>query len=315
MQKLMKRALCVLVCALLLAGLALPALAGEAGNSLTVSFKEGEKAFKDARFSLYRVADGRFKLVGDFEGCSADVSNTKQDNSEWLDVARQLKFYASSNGLTPLKAEKTDADGKASFTKLEDGLYLIVGAYYDVGRVRYCPTAYLLYLVNGAAEESLVKFDKWCLPDPPTPVPVPVPVRDTTEHKVLKVWDDNDNAAERPGSITIRLLRDGEVYDTVTLTAENGWRYSWDELPRYDNKGFEYDWSAQELPVNGYTVLVSDEGITSVITNTREMPAPEIEVEPELPNTGLLWWPVPVLFMAGLVLVAVGLAVRKKNKA
>jgi len=33
-----------------------------------------------------------------------------------------------------------------------------------------------------------------------------------------------------------------------------------------------------------------------------------------LPQTGQLWWPVPVLLLAGLVLVVVGLARRKEDK-
>lgn len=41
---------------------------------------------------------------------------------------------------------------------------------------------------------------------------------------------------------------------------------------------------------------------TKVTTTTRK-----------LPQTGQLWWPVPVLALAGLVLVAIGLRLRKKD--
>lgn len=37
--------------------------------------------------------------------------------------------------------------------------------------------------------------------------------------------------------------------------------------------------------------------------------------EPELPYTGVLWWPVPVLFAAGAVLVAIGAVKKKKHNS
>ncbi|MGI6177581.1 MAG: SpaA isopeptide-forming pilin-related protein [Eubacterium sp.] len=36
--------------------------------------------------------------------------------------------------------------------------------------------------------------------------------------------------------------------------------------------------------------------------------------EPELPNTGQLWWPVPILLGAGAVLIAAGIVILKKAK-
>lgn len=53
---------------------------------------------------------------------------------------------------------------------------------------------------------------------------------DTIERKVLKVWRDDGNEEKRPEQIVVQLLRDGEVYDTVTLSNDNNWRYTWPEL-------------------------------------------------------------------------------------
>ena len=43
----------------------------------------------------------------------------------------------------------------------------------------------------------------------------------TVRRQVLKVWED-DGTEARPESVTVQLLRNGEVYETVTLSEENG---------------------------------------------------------------------------------------------
>ena len=45
-----------------------------------------------------------------------------------------------------------------------------------------------------------------------------------------------------------------------------------------------------------------------VLTNTSSSEQP-----PELPHTGMLWWPVPVLALSGLLLLAAGLVMRRRQ--
>lgn len=61
----------------------------------------------------------------------------------------------------------------------------------------------------------------------------------------------------------VQLLRDGEVYDTVTLSSDNNWRYTWPELSA------DHHWQVVEHRTpEDYTVLIEREGITFVMTNT-----------------------------------------------
>ena len=58
----------------------------------------------------------------------------------------------------------------------------------------------------------------------------------STKRTVTKTWDDNNNQdRKRPSSVSVELLCDGQVYDTVTLSAANSWRYTWTEIPKYSN--------------------------------------------------------------------------------
>ncbi len=64
--------------------------------------------------------------------------------------------------------------------------------------------------------------------------------------------------------------------------------------------------------MKGYNrpVIVKD-GKIFTITNTCNRP--DTPKGGKLPQTGQLWWPVPVLLLAGLVLVIVGLLRRKED--
>lgn len=133
----------------------------------------------------------------------------------------------------------------------------------------------------------------------------------------MKVWNDAGQEHDRPKKITVQLLKNGEVYDTVILNERNSWRYIWNDLPKYDKNGLPIEWRVVELTPEGYTVSITQESGTFVVTNTPKqpsvMPPTDQPKEPTLPQTGELWWPVPVLAAAGLLLIAAGAG--KKRKA
>ena len=138
-----------------------------------------------------------------------------------------------------------------------------------------------------------------------------MPGGNTIARKVLKIWDDDGNTQNRPEEITVQLLRDGQIYDTVVLSDGNNWRYTWENLDA-DSK-----WTVVEKDVDDrYSVKVTLEGITFVVTNTLPdvPPPPPPENPPHLPQTGQLWWPVPVLMAAGLALVLFGVLRRKGDE-
>ena len=133
----------------------------------------------------------------------------------------------------------------------------------------------------------------------------------------MKVWNDAGQKHDRPEKITVQLLKNGEVYDTVILNERNSWRYIWNDLPKYDKNGLPIEWRVVELTPEGYTVSITQESGTFVVTNTPKQPSvtppTDQPKEPTLPQTGELWWPVPVLAAAGLLLIAAGAG--KKRKA
>lgn len=316
--------------------------------SLTISYQNGNTHLSGARFDIYLVAtmdeSGELTTTEDFAQFNVDIQG---ENAEtWKTLASTLEGYVLRDGLSPVDSGKTSKDGLVSFPTsgktLTQGLYLVLGSRHTQNGYRYDPAPFMVML-PGLDEENDVwiynvtanaKYDSSEIPD--NPDHPDNPDDDTIDRKVLKVWKDDGYENERPEEVIVQLLRNGKVYDTVTLNAKNNWRHTWTNLSD------RYTWTVVEKELECYTVEVIREGITFVVTNTYDedipdeptpvspgTPEPTIPDEPtptgpsipdgptptsptpNLPQTGQLWWPVPLLICAGLLLVVIGLVRRR----
>lgn len=79
---------------------------------------------------------------------------------------------------------------------------------------------------------------------------------------VKKVWVIDDGG-QRPDSVSVQLMRDGEPFgDPVTLNDANDWSYAWNDLESGHN------WTVVELNVpDGFKATVSQSGDTFTIIN------------------------------------------------
>lgn len=127
-----------------------------------------------------------------------------------------------------------------------------------------------------------------------------IPVDETpVERSVLKLWkNDEEHLSERPDSIQAALLKDGEVYEIVTLSEDNDWSYHWSMLEA------GHDWTVVEYTqLDKYTCVVARDGDTFVLVNQYS----------DIPQTGQTWWPVPILLCAGLTCMVVGMIRRRRG--
>ena len=92
----------------------------------------------------------------------------------------------------------------------------------------------------------------------------------------VKKWvGDTEN--DRPDSITVQLYQDGVAYgDSVKLTAANGWKYTWLNLP----EGYTYTAEELFIPEGYYSENIGEliEPDTWQITNTK-IPTTSVSVE------------------------------------
>ncbi len=107
----------------------------------------------------------------------------------------------------------------------------------------------------------------------------------TTSVEVTKSWA-NDQASDRPESVTVNLLNNGTVIDTVKLNEANGWSHVFENLPTSDKQGNAYTYSIAEEEVSGYTSQISGDAVNGfTITNTK-IPTPDKPSGPDTDKPG-----------------------------
>lgn len=228
--------------------------------------------------SLYRVADENYNLVGSFSHYSIDLKQDVQG------AANALENRILMDGIEADASNSSDSSYKASFTGLESGIYLVVGKEVFQDGVFYMPQVSLVSL-SGDLSVDL----KYETSDRPGRI------------HVLKVWK-KDSKKSRPKSIEVCLLRsDGIVVDKVVLNSDNQWSTTWENLSTL------YTYRVMETSVpSGYKESCTREKDTIVLTNTGSDKYRVEKKDEVLPNSGQLWWPVPVLLFVGLVLFGLG---------
>lgn len=228
--------------------------------------------------SLYRVADENYNLVDAFSRYSIDLKQDVQG------AANALENRILIDGIEADACVTSDSVGNASFSGLESGIYLVVGKEVFQDGVFYMPQVSLVSLSGNLSVD--LKYE--------------TSVKPSRIH-VLKVWK-RDNKKSRPKSIEVCLLRsDGIVVDKVILNSDNQWSTTWENLST------SYTYRVMETSVpSGYKESCTREKDTIILTNTGNFTDKVEKKDEVLPNSGQLWWPVPVLLFVGLVLFGLG---------
>ena len=118
-----------------------------------------------------------------------------------------------------------------------------------------------------------------------------------TSIRIKKVWNTG-KSTKAADSVTVQLLREGEVVKTAVLNEENGWTMNYDNMPVSD----AYSIKEKNVP-NGFTATYSQKGYEFTVTNTAA-----------LAQTGQLVWPIPLLTAAGLFFISLGGIIMYKTR-
>lgn len=138
---------------------------------------------------------------------------------------------------------------KITYTITEDA----VNGY--TGKITTDDTGYILSITNTHAPETIRKT-------------------------VTKTWDDgNDRDGIRPTNVKIELYGTDGTRRTQYLTKDNHWSYSFENLPKYQNKGTIILYTIKEEAVDGYTQKSVTTTAGFDLTNTHEIQTADYEVK------------------------------------
>lgn len=269
--------------------------------SMTLSYVHNQTVFPNLKVQVYHIAtvssDFQYTLTADFASTNLTVNGVSSTN-EWDAMRTTLESYVIANGLSADYEYRTDSNGSVKLENLTPGLYFIMpiqfandGAYY------YFDSA--LVALPGLGNDGKWQYDISVKPKPE----IDIPTGDDEEYKVVKLWRDNGHQEKRPSNIDVDIICNGKVVETVVLSAENNWSYSWTA----EDNGDKWQVSERNLP-EGYVMTVEEHTTSFTIINT--IPGtPDIPQTGDTSNTGLY---VMLMCVSGLLLVILGVTAKRK---
>lgn len=276
--------------------------------TLTIAYTYDGTAFPGQTVKLYKVADVsadfQYSLTSAF-ATSDLILNGIQTNGEWDTVRTTLDAYILANNTEPDKTVVTDEVGKANFDALKPGLYFASAVHIQQDDLRCFFTPALIALpgldIDGYWQYQVAVSAK------PGTLP-PIEPGKKTELKVLKLWKGDEGQTDRPNSIEVEIFRNGISYETVVLSEENHWSYSW----TVDADGATWKASEKNTP-SGYTMTVAEKENAFIITNTRLEP---IITPPPLTGDTFNVLPYAVaMFLSGSMMILLGIIGKRKRYA
>jgi hypothetical protein len=317
--------------------------------SLTIHCSYDNQPLTGVNISLYKVADdpnnGEASVTEEFQDYKVDYTELNNGNEE--NLALVLADYAERDHVKPYYSGNTDTTGTLEVDE-EDGLtsgwYLVVEDRLIIDKIAYTSEPFMVALPE-TEEDGTIEYEVQLNPKVRS-----TDTTETVEMQALIIWDDENNDENRPKSVTVQLLKDGEVYDEQELSEENNWSYTWENLDGTSK------WTAVQKGVpDCYTVSVEQNGNTyiflnkyaKIVLNQSEIQSgedpqeetteekstkstskttesssgsseestssPDNSSSTKLPQTGLLWWPVPMMLIFGMLFIIVGLLRHQKG--
>ena len=253
--------------------------------SVTLTEQKQNDPIVGAELSVYYVATVCMNTNGNLSYVYTDSFENSEIDIDDPSLANKLDAYVLEHNVSSIKVT-TDVNGTASCMDLSLGLYFI----RQTGTVEgFAPCTPFMVTVPGKNAEGFV-YDVNASPK--------TEVARLTSITIKKFWN-TDKSTEATDSVTVQLLRNGNVVKTATLNAQNNWQITYDNMPENDA------YSIKEVDVpKGFTASYKQSDYVFTVINTST-----------LIQTGQLMWPIPVLAVSGMLLIAAGIVLfQKKSK-
>ena len=253
-------------------------------GSITIEMKYGSNVIRDMGITIYRVAEAEllsgvllsFSSTSQFSGANINYDEL-DSSSKNLEFSKILRDYASNNNIVGTK-DSTNSAGQVAFSNLDIGIYLVVPSAITG---YYTPAPYLIMLPqasdNGWVYSVSAKPKTEVIPVPPPPPPPPGPPPRPRP-------DPGPEPDPRP-----RPDPDPRPTPTPLPPVPTPPRGSYEEI------------LPDDIPLGNEEIWTIDPDDIPKGTG-------------DLPQTGVLRWPIPVLSISGLLLFSFGWVMTSKEK-
>lgn len=241
---------------------------GNVTYSNTVKFGKYEKKIESTTI---------ISSSGSGSGSNPSITLVKRDMEDFtttLSGATYQLFYMDNDTMIPVHDNK---DQNVTFTTGADGNVLIVGNMQKLGWTLWADRTYCLIEITAPSGYKLnaepIYFILTSNPSKQIEFDITgdhinaIDERIKISISVTKKWEGPAGSDE----VIIRLLANGkDTGMTISLTNQNNWKGSFDNLMKYDDNGKEITYSINEINISGYTSNITgsaEDGFT--VTNTK----------------------------------------------
>lgn len=234
-------------------------------GTLSLEYKYDDYKINDINVKIYRVAsvssDFRYTLIGDFKDLPVKINGIKTV-TELNNLEEVFESYIVAN-----KPGETSSgivlDNKVSFNDLQTGMYFVITEKIDTKDYSLLFKSFLIS-VPTLNEEGTWNYDVSACPKPL----MFTPKYEDITYTIIKEWRDNN--INRPKEIEIDIYKNGEIAESVILSRENNWQYS------FTTKDDGSIWNVLEKNVlDDYTVSINKTETKFIVINTKEEEPPK----------------------------------------
>lgn len=287
-------------------------------DKMTILSQHNGEPIDNIKWNVFKIADFQnesYVFSGEFSDCSEQINDSS--TSQLQETASSLELYTKVNEIVPFLSA-TSEEGNVSYKDVPCGMFLITGTPVTIEDTYYMPSPSIITIT----EDDCIKEELQVVPKFRV---MPYSERIFDFSCLIKTTWNDDNSSARPTSIKVILMRNGKKYDTAVLSELNNWSHQWNYLSS------EFEWSVIEETVpDNYTVtyketklnasnssehdieftinntLVTTESTTATTTTATTTTTSILKNTKILPQTGQLWWPVPILSCCGLIIFGIG---------
>ena len=293
-----------------------PMMEGSTGDSKTMDIAADNAVHKFGTLTFTRAGDYYYEI---YEDRSNAAENFTYDATVYR-LEYQVRVRAAGNALSVQRViiRLNDAEGVVVYDGTDTAQHVVITNTYKAP--------------GGDPEEP--------------PVTPPATNVESVHITGAKIWNDNNNeAGNRPGSITVHLYANGTEVASTSVSGD--WSFDFGSWPVWQS-GNRISYTIAEDGVTGYTASyttsASGSSLVFQLTNTSNASVQgasrgqdtagtgdsgdggqsagsgsgtegSVLGASRLPQTGQLWWPVWLMAGAGSLLILLGLCNRRKAKA
>ena len=256
---------------------------------ITLNEKTDNEKIEGAEILLYKVADAKsenhnlmFEYIDELKSCNASLNDLETKSK-----SEEIEKCINEN-IKSLK-QITDINGTVKYNDLDLGLYLVKQNNIVEGFSKI--DSFLVMIPKIVNNKCIYDIKS-------TPKTDIIRVIDINVKKVWNTSTSNTNdSIKLPRSIEVELLLNDKVIDTVKLSKDNNWSYTWENLAKSE----EYTIKEINVP-KGYTPSYQKDNNTFIVTNTST-----------LVQTGQMLWIVMLLIITGITFIIISIIYDRKT--